>query len=181
MKIYLSAGHSSVRGLDMGAVGQGFIEGELTEELKTLIANELVALGNDTILDSNEMTTGTMVRHFLKKLIGVKDALVVDIHFNASSNSAANGTEVIVRNGASTKEILIGTKLSMIISTALRSKNRGLKYESQTARGSLYLFNIKVPTVLIEICFITNESDMLEYQARKGRIAKAIADYLHSL
>ena len=40
-KIFISAGHSNKQGTDRGASGNGFIEGELTVELRDLIVSEL--------------------------------------------------------------------------------------------------------------------------------------------
>ena len=92
--VYLSAGHTNVVGLDRGAIGNGLIEGDLTVELRDLIATELCKLNINTKTEPNRSALAETIALF-KKLVNVRD-IAIDIHFNAAGSPAATGTEVFI-------------------------------------------------------------------------------------
>lgn len=178
--IYLSAGHSNTPGKDRGAAANGYIEGDLTVELRDMVAAILRQAGCVVITDSNGAVTGDMVREFDKRLTG--NAIVVDFHFNAAAAPKATGTEVVTRAAASQKEKGLATVLSETIAKRLGIFNRGVKTEAQSARGKLFLFeqisDKEAITVLPEICFISNPDNMKRYTENKAALAKDIAGVL---
>jgi N-acetylmuramoyl-L-alanine amidase len=173
-KIILSAGHSNVLNLDRGAVGNGFVEGDLTVELRSLIANELKVLGITPLMDDNRNALRETLA-WLRGKFGSRDVLL-DIHWNGGP-AAAKGAEVIIPDVSSDYEKKLAEALLKVL-VDVGFKNRGVKPEALTARKKLGWMRPVAENVLIEICFISNATDMKLYQANKHTIAKRIANVL---
>lgn len=185
-KIYLSAGHSSKIGrnvdgktIDNGASGNGFVEGVVAEELRSLIVKELTKKHIHVITDGNNTVLSQTIQEFKKT--ADKNSILVDIHLNASSNPKATGTETLVPNNPSILERQIAQDLSKVVSETLGIQVRGVKgvkTEAESARGSLGFMRLIGENVLMEICFISNPSDMAKYTSNKQKLAENIADVL---
>lgn len=170
-KLFISAGHG---GSDPGAIGNGYKEAELTIEFRNILVAELRTFGIEAITDpDNNFTSKTLA--WLRGKFGSKDILF-DIHFNAGV-PAAHGTEVIVPNTSSQFEKDMATEICAAFAT-FGFRNRGVKPESETARKSLAWMKPSAENVLIEIGFITNETDMKLYQANKRGMARKLANIL---
>jgi N-acetylmuramoyl-L-alanine amidase len=63
--------------------------------------------------------------------------------------------------------------------TEVGFKDRGVKPEALTARKRLGWMRPVAENVLIEVCFISNITDMKLYEANKNNIAKKIASTLN--
>ena len=170
-KIIISAGHG---GTDSGAVGNGYVERDLTIELRNLIVIELSSLGIKAETDPNQNALKETLA-WLRGKFGSKDVLF-DIHWNAGP-AAAKGSEVIVPNVSSDYEKKLAEALLKVL-TDIGFKSRGVKPESETARKTLGWMRPVAENVLIEICFISNATDMKLYQANKQTISKKIANVL---
>ena len=170
-KLIISAGHG---GTDSGAVGNGYIERDLTIELRDLIVSELSSLGVKAETDPNQNALKETLA-WLRGKFGSRDILF-DIHWNAGP-AAAKGSEVIVLEVSSDYEKKLAEALLKVL-TDIGFKSRGVKPESETARKTLGWMRTVAENVLIEICFISNATDMKLYQANKQTIAKRIANVL---
>lgn len=170
-KLIISAGHG---GTDSGAVGNGYIERDLTIELRDLIVSELSSLGVKAETDPNQNALKETLA-WLRGKFGSRDILF-DIHWNAGP-AAAKGSEVIVPEVSSDYEKKLAEALLKVL-TDIGFKSRGVKPESETARKTLGWMRPVAENVLIEICFISNATDMKLYQANKQTIAKRIANVL---
>lgn len=180
--IYLGSGHSNQLGKDMGAppphLNIGYTEGIETANFRQLVFMELVALGHSPVLDADANAGGETIRVF-KRSIQVND-IAIDFHFNSFHNPLATGIEVVTAANASLKEKEFARVLSQCGSEVLGINNRGVKSEIQTARGRLGWFTLNCKyRLLVEICFITNHSDMAAYIANKPRLAKSFAQIIH--
>jgi N-acetylmuramoyl-L-alanine amidase len=174
--IFIGAGHSNTKGRDMGAVGNGYVEGELTVELRNLVIEELAKLGIKAERDGDNSVTLETV-NFIRKKLFKPDSILVDIHFNAGP-AAATGCEVIIPASFSVFERDLADELSALISTTLQIRNRGRKTEAQTARKQLAWMRMAGDNILPEICFISNADDMSKYQAKKKELAYNMAALL---
>lgn len=173
-KIFLSAGHG---GRDSGAVGNGYIERDLTIDLRNHIARELKALGVVPSMDDDRNALSQTLS-WLRGKVSDKDILL-DLHWNAASNPEAKGSEVIIPDVASPFEKELAKSLLNIF-TDLGFKDRGVKPEALTARKKLGWMRPAAENILIEVCFITNLTDMKLYEANKQNIAKRIASVLNN-
>jgi N-acetylmuramoyl-L-alanine amidase len=168
-KLFISAGHG---GLDPGALGNGFVEATLTIALRRLLVAELQKLGIQAITDpDNNALSQTLA--WLRGKFGSKDILL-DIHWNASTDNKANGSEIIVPEVASQFELNLSNALLKVF-TDIGFRNRGVRPESLTARKRLGWMRPNAENVLIEVCFITNKSDMSLYNNSRNIIAKRLA------
>lgn len=168
-KLFLIAGHG---GKDPGAVSGSYIERDLAIEFRFLVSNELKRLNIIPNMDANENYLA-LTLSWLKGKLTAKD-VVIDIHWNASSNIDANGTEVIIPESSSQYENTFANAIATTISS-IGFKNRGVKPETETARKKLGIMRPVAENILIEMCFISNPQDMLLYQKSKHILAKKLA------
>jgi len=183
--IYIIAGHNHS---DPGAHAEHKIgkikESDLTIELRDLIISYLKS--NEQITSIKKDNDDTSLRNVIKYLNEnvTRDDLVIDIHFNAF-NGKATGTEVIIPNIHSQFEMNIGRELCTVMANTLTINNRGVKNESQTARGKIGILRGKGNRVLIEVCFMDNPSDFNSYKINMyilaAEIASVIAKYYKKL
>lgn len=167
--LFLSAGHG---GSDVGAVGNGYKEADLTIELRDLVNKYLLKLGIKAVIDDNKNALAQTIRFFQNKVS--KDSILIDIHWN-SLNEKSTGTEVLIPAQPTEFEKNIATDLSKVIADTLKIKNRGVKTELQSARGRLGWMRLTGENILIETCFISNPNDMKSYQENKEKLAENIA------
>jgi len=172
-KIFISAGHG---GVDSGAVGNGYIERDLAIELRDLVVKELQLMGTAPIVDDNRNALKETLA-WLRGKFGSKDILF-DIHWNAAASKDAKGSEVIIPDVSSQFEKDLAKSLLKVL-TDIGFKERGVKPENLTARKRLGWMRPSAENVLIEICFISNSTDMKLYQANKHTISKKLASVLN--
>ena len=104
-------------------------------------------------------------------------SVLVDHHFNASSNPNATGTEVIVSNNANANSKALAKELAEGTACILGIANRGVKTEAQTARGRIGILNLNAGIAcLVEIAFLSNPNDMVKYELKKDELARFYAD-----
>jgi len=182
--VYISSGHSNLKNGDKGSSGNGYIEGELTIELRSLIDDELCALGITTKLDKNSNALKETIQ-FFKNLV-TPNCICLDLHWNSSSNPNSTGTEVFIPNSYTKLELEIAGKLTNCISNTLNIPLRGntantlgVKTEKLAARGQLGWMRLNGINLLIEVCFISNKLDMDKYQKNKKILAKKLAKILY--
>jgi LysM repeat protein len=177
-KIFISAGHSNKVGRDRGAIGNDFIEGNLTVELRNLIVNELKKLGNTPIVDGDNTVFTESINKF--KSLSNPDSIVLDIHWNAATPKVT-GVETLIPEEHTPFEVKLAESLSESISSTLnitkRGKN-GVKTEAESHHGRLGWMRLIGENVLIEVCFITNKTDMTKYQNKKVELSKNLAKIL---
>ena len=175
--IFISAGHSNQIGKqDCGAIGNGYIEGELAVEFRTLLVNALKRKGAKTGIDPDNSVLKQTLNYFWN--LTTENSICVDIHWNAASPSAT-GTEVFIPNNHSLTELNLAKDIALTIASKLKivaRGNKGVKLESESQHKSLGFMRLKGENVLIEMCFITNPNDMASYQANKVQLAELLAD-----
>lgn len=171
-KIILSAGHG---GTDPGAVSGSYIERDLAIELRNLIVKELNSLGIKPLVDDNRNALKQTLA-WLRGKFASKDILV-DIHWNAAGSREANGSEIIIPDVSSKFEKDLAAALLKVF-TDIGFRNRGVKPEALTARKTLAWMRPNAENILLEVCFISNLTDMKLYEANKLQIAKRVANIL---
>ena len=181
--IFISAGHTNVAGMDRGASGNGYFEGDLTHELRDLIVKYLKdfhsikaeADANNTTLEK----TLTWIKH-----LTTPRCIVFDIHFNAAT-AQAEGVECFIPQKYTQFELGLAEGLANAVVKQTAFKKRGstagkagVKDETQSARKRLGWMSVVGENVLLEVCFITNKQEMEVYQLQKKQIAREIAKVL---
>lgn len=166
MKILLIAGHGNG---DVGAVGNGYKEADLTREVVKLLKPALSKYAKTDIADTSENWYES------RKSLNAKGYdYVLEIHFNAVkheivSDGATKGTEIYVttsEKGVSVEENIVGNISSLGL------KNRGVKRKNYGVIQ--HIKSQGVSSALLEVCFIDDIDDMKLYQSKKSEIINAI-------
>jgi N-acetylmuramoyl-L-alanine amidase len=181
-KIFISAGHSNTKGKDRGAIGNGYIEGDLTVEFRNLLVSELKKLGVKAIVDKDDSISSQTLNFF--RNLTTNTCIVLDIHWNAA-NASATGTETLIPSQNTDFERRLAAKLSEVVANRLKIPLRGrhagfsgVKTEAESHHGRLGWMRLTGENVLMEICFISNPNDMRSYQENKVQLASDIANVL---
>ena len=177
MAIFILAGHHNN---DPGAISPhtGEKEADLTKELAGMVTERINDIAPDIETwndDPNDALNRVVAK--ISERITNKD-IICDIHFNSFHSSSATGFEVIVSNNAGQVSKSIANDLCDIIPKVIGISNRGVKTESQTARGRLAIVNLPGVAVLIETAFLSNPTDMDKYHKQKHWVADEIARIL---
>lgn len=168
--IFPIAGHHNS---DPGAVYNNQKEADKTKELRNLTSKYLSLKGHKHIMD-NDAENNKQLQNRIKPGTG---SVLVDHHFNASTNVNASGTEVIVANNANANSKALAQELADGTALILGIPNRGVKTEAQTARGKIGILNLGAGIAcLVEVCFSSNPNDMAKYELKKDELAKFYAE-----
>lgn len=177
MAIFILAGHHNN---DPGAISPHSREKEadLTKELAAMVTERVNQLAphiktwND---DPNDPLNVVIAK--VSQVITDSDVLC-EIHFNSFGTEKATGFEVLVSDKAGVKSKAIANDMCEIIPKVLGIVNRGVKNESQSARGRLAVVNLRGAGVLVEVCFLSNPNDMEKHEKQKHWFADELARIL---
>lgn len=90
--------------------------------------------------------------------------MLLDIHYNAATPQAT-GVECFVSDNAGSKSKELAKEIAEITHKITGLHNRGIKTESQSARGRLGILNMRGTAVLWEVAFISNPSDVAKVES----------------
>lgn len=173
--IFISAGHNP-KGIkqDPGAIGNGYHEADLAIEFRNLVADCLKARGVKFITDQDDERLG----NYLKRIQTGNGSVVVEYHFDAAASLTATGTTVLVGNDADRLDKAFAFELANSTAKVLGIKNRGVKTEADSHRGSLGLVRESGTVALVELAFISNKNDLNAYFIGKELLAKVHAEII---
>ena len=166
MRILLISGHGAG---DPGAIGCDYKESDLTRELVNLIAPKLRNYAQVDVYDQKRNAFSDAKKGKLQA--GVYE-YALEIHFNAFSDPKAHGAEIYV----TTKEK--GVSVEKTIMQKLKKYFTLRDADGVKVTDFLVIRNLKdrgISSALLEVCFITNETEMKVYQGSKEMIATDIA------
>ena len=175
IKIYVDQGHNPSPP-NTGAEGNGLREQDITYEVGTRLGALLRQNGNFEVRLSrptSQTQLGTSNASSLRVRVDEANSWGADyfisIHTNASTESSANGTEVLVYSQPSVSSRLAEDILREVTEiTGLAS--RGVK-----SRPGLYVLRkTAMPAVLVELGFISNPSDARRMRDNPGLFAQGI-------
>lgn len=160
IRVYIDQGHNP-QNPNAGAEGSGYREQDLVYRIGVELFNLLQNDPNYTARLSRptpNTTIGTSNASSLR--LRVEDAnswganLFLSLHTNASSNPSATGSEALVYS-ETTPAYSIGENILRELTRITGLRNRGVKL-----RPGLYVLRrTAMPAVLVELGFITNQSD----------------------
>jgi len=175
--LFLDAGHSPIQaGAHATVNSQTYKEEVLTVDLRDRILRELSKINEGQFKVVHDKDADTLVKTiaYAKSQLKVGDWLC-SIHFNASSNSKAKGVEAFVAKDATTESKAFAEEAVALLASEMQLVSRGVKGEDQGAHSRLGILHCTTHSVLLEICFISNEQDMLAYQKKKDSLARKLA------
>ena len=149
-KIYIDPGHG---GSDPGAVG---ISGIKEKDINLAVAKYLQTELKRQDFDVKMSRTSDVIKSLNERTSEANKwgaDIVVSIHCNAFDDPSANGTETYIYKYGFKSEMIANNVQINLVST-LGTKNRGVK------EGNLAMVrDTDAPAILIELAFITNETD----------------------
>lgn len=167
-KVYIDAGHG---GGDSGAVGNGYQEKNLTADMARRVESAIKAKRYD--LDTYVNISGIPYYNRGSDAASRGCDIFVSLHMNSSGASSATGTESYVYRTASKRNahsIDLQNALHDRLVKATGLLNRGKKQED------FAVCRAPMPSVLLEMAFISNPNDVRLFLLRRSAIANAIAD-----
>ena len=170
MKWYLDFGHG---GKDPGAIGPTNLK-ESDAALKIgMIIKENLENALEKVITTREDDKYYSLDYRTKKANNKNCDYFISIHLNSATNSSAKGCEVWLYNENSKLKNL-ANNLCNNLSTKMDTPNRGVKYSKNLS----VLKNTKMPSLLIEVDFISNKE--VEKSLRNDNHLKNIADTISS-
>ena len=117
------------------------------------VLEHLLKLSNYRVFQTRSFSSGDV--SLSSRTAMAKDAgcdALISLHMNAFSNPRVSGCEVLYKEEKGAK--LATTLLAGVINSGLKIRSRGIK-----KRNNLAILNYSKPVALLELGFITNESD----------------------
>lgn len=170
MKWYLDFGHG---GKDPGAVGPtGVKESDVVLKIGMLVKAKLEEAFEKVII-TRETDKYYSLDYRTNKANKEACNYFISLHMNSSTNKSAKGCEVWIYDSNS-KVSALAKNLCSSLSTNLKTPNRGVKGSKKFA----VLKNSKMPSLLIEIDFISNS--YIETSCSNEFYIKNVADTIAS-
>ena len=104
-----------------------------------------------------------------------EDDICIDIHFNAAT-ATATGIETFVPNHPTANELNLAREVNNAMVAALGLRDRGVKWERESHVGTLAMLSFNCTTILLEICFVTNENDVRAYRENYDRLIDGLGN-----
>jgi N-acetylmuramoyl-L-alanine amidase len=168
--IFISAGHHLK---DPGAVANGVQENQLTIILRDLVTKALTKMGAKFKVDNDTETLAA----YLGRIKTGTGSVICELHFNASAGKA-EGIEVIIPERNTADERALAAAICDAGHATMGLLYRGVIDETKSARKRLGLMRKEGINVLVEVCFITNKSDLKKYESGKALFAQKLAELL---
>ena len=170
MKWYLDFGHG---GKDPGAIGPTNLkESDIALKIGLMIKENLEN-AFEKVITTRDNDKYYSLSYRTKKANTENCDYFVSIHLNASTNKSAKGCEVWLYDENSKLKTL-ANNLCNNLSTKVNTPNRGVKYSKKLS----VLKNTKMPSLLIEVDFISNSE--VENNLRNDKYLKDISDTISS-
>jgi hypothetical protein len=176
-KIFISAGHST------NDPGASTIFGGTEAKEMVLTRNAIVKVLQSRQLkfESPPDNLSLMATIIWINSRAQKGDVALELHGNSSDNKEANGTEVYYVKSNNTRKSQGEDLLKAMVAKLPDLKNRGAKPDGASQHPRLaFCRDIKVPSLLIELCFLSNARDMKLLTEQRENFAEGIADFLQA-
>lgn len=180
IKIFIDQGHNPTGHHNTGAVSNGVHEEDINYNVGTYLADMLrnnPAFEVRVSRPTPETVLGTNNSSSLQVRVQMANEWPADyfisIHANANNNPAINGTEVYVYRAYTEAYYLAENVLNGIVN-AVGTKDNGVRVNS-----SLYVLRrTNMPAILVELGYLTNDSDRQKLVDEQYAFAEGIYDGL---
>lgn len=172
--VCIDPGHG---GSSVGASLGNRYEKDDTLKLSLLVRDVLEEKGY-TVVMTRDDDSDVSLSERCKIAVKAKASLFVSIHRNASTSKDATGVEMWVHSSSPTDDILLAQNILDCFDSLNLTVNRGIHTGYREGEDMNYYINrnTKMPSVLAEIGFISNEADNKKYDENIEQYAKTIAD-----
>lgn len=178
-RIFISAGHGGFEGgrRDPGAIAGGTTEAQQMILLRDLIVPDLRSRGFEVFSVPDDLSLRQSI-----DWINVRARpgdVAIEIHADAFSSPSARGATAYYIYGNSERKKHAELILLSLLRQLPQLPNRGAKPDTSTGVGSLgFCRQIIIPSILLEVGFLTNPEDRALITNRRRDIAQGIANGL---
>jgi len=170
VKVFVNPGHAPAGVPDPGAVGHGLVEALVVANIGQRVALHLREAGLEVYCLQSDNVGGGIGAPVCVEANRWGADCFVSIHANSAADSIAHGVETFCYARDTLGETLAACIQSQMVD-ALEMTDRGVK-----ERPGLYVLRYTdMPAALVEVGFLSNESDADLIKARWEDMAAAIA------
>lgn len=180
-RIFISAGHGGLEftGSDPGVITAGTTEAQEMMLLRDQVIQELRSRGFQVLSVPDELSLGDTLG-WINGRAQLGD-VALELHANASSNPSSRGATAYYITNNPDRKAHADLLLLALLRRLPQLPNLGPKPDTSTGTGRLaFCRDAIVPSLLIEVCFLSNPDDRALLQNRRRDIALGIADGLAS-
>ncbi|MGF1494537.1 MAG: N-acetylmuramoyl-L-alanine amidase [Microcoleaceae cyanobacterium] len=176
-RIFLSAGHG---GFEDGQRDPGIIAGGTTEaqqmiNIREWLAVELRSRGHTAYSvpdEFSEIKTIDWINYY-----GRSGDVAIELHAGGSANPSVRGTTVFHISFNAQRRADAELVLRLLLRQVPQFPSRGVKPDTESGLGRLIFCRwVAIPSLYIEIGYLTNPQDRILMQTRYRDIAKGLAD-----
>lgn len=174
-RIFIDAGHSS---RNPGAIVGGTTEAQEMILLRNLVVRELQNRGFDVLSVPDPLSMSSTIQWINAQ--GRRGDVALEIRANAYQNPNVQGAAVfyIANNLQRRKDAEL--LLNALLSSVAQLRSRGVKPDTEGLGFLTFCRDIVLPSLVMEVGFLTNDLDRFLLQNRRGDFAVGIADGLDS-
>jgi hypothetical protein len=178
-RIFISAGHGGFEGgrRDPGAIAGGTTEAQQMILLRDQIVPDLRSRGFEVFSVPDDLSLRQSIDWINAR--ARSGDVAVEIHADAFSSPSARGATAYYISGNSERKKHAELLLLSLLRRLPQLPSRGAKADTTTGVGSLgFCRQITIPSVLLEVGFLTNPEDRALITNRRRDMAQGIADGL---
>ncbi|WP_147802777.1 N-acetylmuramoyl-L-alanine amidase [Alkalicoccus halolimnae] len=167
--VVIDAGHG---GNDPGAVANGLQEKEINLDVSLRLETRLKAAGANVVMTRRSDWYPSLAER-VRVANNAKADIFISVHANAAGATSASGTETFFDAaywGGDSKKLAENLQTEMI--DKLKTRDRGVKQQ-----GFYVIRNTTMPSVLVELGFMTNKAEADRMKTNSFRNAAADALY----
>jgi hypothetical protein len=177
-RIFISAGHFTG---DSGAISVlGTKEADEMMKTRNFLLQELESRGLKKDIDFFSVPDTIDLGPSVKWINNLSDSgdVAIELHGNDAS-ALARGTEAYYVEGNTRREADANMLLDALVLAVPGLQKRSAKSDNQSQHPRLaFCRDVDIPSVLIELCFLTNRADMDLLTNQRSKFAKGLADGL---
>lgn len=180
-RIFISAGHGGTEGsgIDPGIVVAGTTEAREMILTRDLVVSELRSRGFEVLATPDDLSLLQSISWINARAI-VGDA-ALEIHGDASGNPAVRGASVFFIPNNDLRKSHAELLLLALLRRVSQIPSRGARPDTDSGTGILaFCRQVSVPSLLMNIGFLTSPDDRTVIQNRRRDVALGIADGLAS-
>lgn len=180
-RIFISAGHGGTEGsgIDPGIVVAGTTEAREMILTRDLVVSELRSRGFEVLATPDDLSLLQSIAWINARGIGGDVAL--EIHGDATSNPAVRGASVFYIPNNELRKSHAELLLLALLRRVPQLPSRGARPDTDSGTGILaFCRQVSVPSLLMNVGFLTSPDDRNIIQNRRRDLALGIADGLAS-
>ncbi|WP_026734819.1 hormogonium tapered terminus morphoprotein TftA [Fischerella sp. PCC 9605] len=178
-RIFLSAAHGGKEtgGIDPGSIAGGTTEAREMILLRDLILTELRARSFEVLSVPDDVSAKQTIEWINSR--GRRGDIALEIHADAAGNPSVRGASVFYIASNDERKSNADLLLMGLLRRVPQLPNRGVKPDTASGLGSLaFCRQTKVPSLLMQVGFLSSPDDRSLLQNRRRDFALGIADGL---